>query len=57
MRADKISQAFNEQKGIRDIMLFLQIHSISPSYTHRIFKKFGKASIEFVQKKSVSTGD
>ena len=50
VRADKISQAFNEQKGIRDIMLFLQSHSISPSYAHRIFKKFGKASIEFVQK-------
>ena len=50
VRADKISQAFNEQKGIREIMLFLQSHSISPSYAHRIFKKFGKASIEFVQK-------
>ncbi|MGO8881220.1 MAG: helix-hairpin-helix domain-containing protein, partial [Desulfomonilaceae bacterium] len=46
VRADKISQAFNEQKGIRDIMLFLQSHSISPSYAHRIFKKFGRASIE-----------
>jgi exodeoxyribonuclease V alpha subunit len=50
VRADNISQAFNEQKGIRDIMLFLQSHSISPSYAVRIFKKFGKASIEFVQK-------
>ena len=50
VRADKISQAFNEQKGIRDIMLFLQSHSISPSYAHRIFKKFGRASIEFVQR-------
>ncbi|MGO8823599.1 MAG: ATP-dependent RecD-like DNA helicase [Desulfomonilaceae bacterium] len=50
VRADKISQVFNEQKGIRDIMLFLQSHSISPSYAHRIFKKFGRASIEFVQR-------
>ncbi len=50
VRADKISQAFNEQKGIRDLMLFLRSHSISPSYAHRIFKKFGRASIEFVQR-------
>ncbi len=50
VRADKISQTFNEQKGIRDIMLFLQSHSISPSYAHRIFKKFGRASIDFVQR-------
>jgi len=50
VRAGKVSQAFNEQKGIRDIMLFLHGHSISPSYAHRIFKKFGRASMEIVQK-------
>lgn len=48
VRAEKISAAFREQKKIREVMLFLQTHGVSPTYAMRIFKKYGKASIDVV---------
>lgn len=48
MRAEKISEAFQEQKSIRDVMLFLQTHGVSPTYAFKIFKKYGKAAIQVV---------
>lgn len=56
MRAVKISQAFSEQKDIRDIMLFLQSHTISPAYAYRIFKKYGKMSIDAVSQNPYRLG-
>ena len=48
MRAEKISEAFQEQKSIRDVMLFLQTHGVSPTYAFKIFKKYGKTAIQVV---------
>ena len=48
MRAEKISDAFQEQKSIRDVMLFLQTHGVSPAYAFKIFKKYGKTAIQVV---------
>jgi len=48
VRAEKISEAFLEQKSIRDVMLFLQTHGVSPTYAFKIFKKYGQASIDVV---------
>lgn len=44
-RVDLILQCWSEQKVIRDLMLFLQTHEISPSYAQKIYKKHGKESI------------
>lgn len=48
VRAQKISEAFREQKNIREVMLFLQTHGVSPTYALKIFKKYGKAAVEVV---------
>jgi exodeoxyribonuclease V alpha subunit len=48
VRAQKISDAFLEQKSIRDVMLFLQTHGVSTTYAFKIFKKYGQASIGVV---------
>jgi exodeoxyribonuclease V alpha subunit len=48
VRAEVISTAFREQRHIREVMLFLQTHGISPVYASKVFKKFGNASIEVI---------
>ena len=40
-RAEMIAEAFVEQKSIRDVMLFLQTHGVSPTYAYKIYKKYG----------------
>ena len=47
-RAEKISDAFREQKSIREVMLFLQTHGVSPTYAFKMFKKYGQATIDVV---------
>ncbi|MCA1962051.1 MAG: ATP-dependent RecD-like DNA helicase [Desulfomonile sp.] len=47
-RAERISQAFQDQKAIRNVMLFLQTHGITPAYALKIFKKYGTAAIDVV---------
>jgi len=47
-RAERISKAFQEHKGIRDVMLFLQSHGISTSYAFKIFRKYGADSPRIV---------
>ena len=48
VRAGKISEAFREQKAVREVMLFLQSHGISPIFAARIYKKYGQNSIHIV---------
>ncbi len=48
-RAAKISEAFVEQREIRDVMLFLQTHGVSSTYAYRIFKRYHKRSIDVVR--------
>ena len=43
-----IQKAWNEQKEIRDVMLFLQSHGISSGYATKIFKQYGNRSIAVV---------
>jgi len=47
-RAERISQAFQDQKAIRNVMLFLQTHGVTPAYAFKIFKKYGTAAIDVV---------
>ncbi len=48
-KARQISQSFREQFGMRDVMLFFQPY-FSPALSGRIYKKFGAAAVDIVQK-------
>ncbi len=49
-RAGMISEAFQQQREIRDVMLFLQTHGVSSTYAYRIFKKYQQKSIDVVRR-------
>src|SRR4051812_713245 len=40
-RVASLKAAWDEQREVRSIMVFLQGHGVSPSHAHRIFKRFG----------------
>jgi exodeoxyribonuclease V alpha subunit len=44
-----IQQAWNEQKEIRNVMLFLQSHGVGSGYATKIFKQYGNRSIAVVK--------
>jgi len=48
-RIGMIGKAWEEQKGIRAVMLFLQTHGVSSGYATKIYKQYGNESIEVVQ--------
>jgi exodeoxyribonuclease V alpha subunit len=48
VRAEKISEAFRQQKSIREVMLFLQTHGVTPTYAFKIYKRYGRQAIEIV---------
>lgn len=47
-KAQWIEQAWEEQREVRHIMLFLQGHGISASYAAKIYRTYGDRSIEIV---------
>jgi exodeoxyribonuclease V alpha subunit len=47
-RIAMIQKAWDDQKEIRDVMLFLQSHGISSGYATKIFKQYGNRSIAVV---------
>jgi exodeoxyribonuclease V alpha subunit len=44
-RTKMITQAWVEQKEIRNVMLFLQSHGVGPAHATKIFKKYGHAAL------------
>ena len=48
-RIGMIKKAWDDQKEIRDVMVFLQGHGVSPAYAAKIYKKYAKASVAVVQ--------
>jgi exodeoxyribonuclease V alpha subunit len=48
-RAAVIERAWEEQKAIKEVMLFLQSHNVSTSHAVRIYKTYGDASISVVR--------
>lgn len=49
-KVKKISEAFEEQREIREVMVFLQQYGITPGYGVRIYKKYGKDTINIISK-------
>ncbi len=49
-RLERIKTCWQEQKSIREVMVFMQGHGISPTYAQKVFKQYGDASIAVIQK-------
>jgi exodeoxyribonuclease V alpha subunit len=48
-RTSMMRKAWEEQKEIKEIMIFLQGHGVSATYSTKIYKKYGNQSIEIVR--------
>ncbi len=48
-RIEMIRRAWEDQKEIREVMIFLQAHGVSSAYATRIFKQYGNESIAVVK--------
>ena len=48
-RIGMIKKAWDDQKEIRDVMVFLQGHGVSPAYAAKIYKQYAKESVAVVQ--------
>jgi len=49
-RIEMIKGAWDDQKEIREVMVFLQSHGVSSGYATKIFKQYGNLAIEVVKK-------
>jgi len=48
VRGERIQLAWQEQKEIRQVMLFLKSHDVSTKYAVKIFKTYGQAAVGIV---------
>lgn len=48
-RMEKIKACWAEQKSIRQVMIFLQGHGVSPAFAQKIFKAYGNQSVQKVK--------
>ena len=44
VRSQKICEAWREQGEIKEVMIFLQAHGVSPAYAAKIYKRYGKTA-------------
>ena len=49
IRVERIKKSWQEQKEIKNIMLFLQSHEVNTTHATKIFKTYGRDSISIVQ--------
>ena len=56
-RADRIKRSWDKQKAIRDVMVFLQGHGVSPTFAVKIYKQYGNESIEKVKENPYALAD
>jgi exodeoxyribonuclease V alpha subunit len=48
-RVAMIEKAWEDQREIRDVMIFLQTHGVGPGYAAKIFKRYGNRSIQVLR--------
>ena len=48
-RIDIIRKAWEEQREIREVMIFLQAHGVSPGFAAKIFKQYGSRAVSVVK--------
>ena len=57
LRVERIKKSWQEQKEIKNIMLFLQGHDVSTSHATKIYKTYGNDSIAVVQENPYRLAD
>ena len=57
VRVDRIKTSWQEQKEIKNIMIFLQSHEVSTSHATKIFKTYGSESIAIVKENPYRLAD
>ena len=57
LRVERIKKSWQEQKEIKNIMLFLQGHDVSTTHATKIYKTYGKESIQVVQENPYRLAD
>jgi len=57
MRVERIKTGWQEQREIKNIMLFLQSHEVSTAHATKIFKAYGSESIAVVQENPYRLAD
>ena len=57
LRVERIKKSWQEQKEIKNIMLFLQSHDVSTSHATKIYKTYGNDSIKVVQENPYRLAD
>lgn len=57
IRVERIKKSWEEQKEIKNIMLFLQEHDVSTSHATKIFKTYGSDSIKIVRENPYRLAD
>ena len=57
LRVERIKKSWQEQKEIKNIMLFLQSHDVSTSHATKIYKTYGNDSIQVVQENPYRLAD
>ena len=57
VRVDRIKKSWQEQKEIKNIMLFLQSHDVSTSHATKIYRTYGNDSIKVVQENPYRLAD
>jgi exodeoxyribonuclease V alpha subunit len=48
-KIESLKESWRQQRSIRDVMIFLRTHGVSPAYAQRIYKVYGDHSIEKVK--------
>lgn len=56
-RVEMIKRAWQEQKEVKNVMMFLQEHGVSTSYAAKIFKTYGQESIQVVRENPYRLAD
>ena len=56
-RVEKIRESWEKQKDIKNVMLFLQGHGVSTAYAARIYRQYGKESIDKVKENPYRLAD
>jgi exodeoxyribonuclease V alpha subunit len=49
IRAERINKAWQEQKEVREVMVFLQGHGVSSTYAVKIYKAYGDRAVSVVR--------
>lgn len=56
-KAEKMFEAFQEQKELKDIMVFLEQYGIGPAYAVRIYKTYGTNTISEIKENPYKLAD